>query len=210
MQARVGVPPEALGQLQTAHLRASRYGGHPSPAVMSEGGLPSVALGQLETAHLRASRYGGHPSPVFMSEGGLPSVALGQLETAHLRASRYGGHPSPAVMSEGGLPSVALRQIQKAHLRASRYGGHPSPAFMSEGWRRRPDLNRGWRFCRPLPYHLATAPIGDDVAGRPNTASYQPPTGRSRTCRVRGGARGNPPRQPWYDRGSGRAGITQW
>src|SRR5262245_48933073 len=29
----------------------------------------------------------------------------------------------------------------------------------SEGWRRRPDLNRGWRFCRPLPYHLATAPI---------------------------------------------------
>ena len=25
-------------------------------------------------------------------------------------------------------------------------------------WRRRPDLNRGWRFCRPLPYLLATAP----------------------------------------------------
>ena len=24
--------------------------------------------------------------------------------------------------------------------------------------RRRPDSNRGWRFCRPLPYHLATAP----------------------------------------------------
>jgi hypothetical protein len=21
-------------------------------------------------------------------------------------------------------------------------------------------LNRGWRFCRPLPYHLATAPVG--------------------------------------------------
>jgi hypothetical protein len=30
-----------------------------------------------------------------------------------------------------------------------------------EVWRRRPDLNRGWRFCRPLPYHLATAPIGN-------------------------------------------------
>src|SRR5262249_50190390 len=30
----------------------------------------------------------------------------------------------------------------------------------SEGmWRRRPDLNRGWRFCRPLPYLLATAPL---------------------------------------------------
>jgi hypothetical protein len=31
---------------------------------------------------------------------------------------------------------------------------------IEENWRRRPDLNRGWRFCRPLPYHLATAPIG--------------------------------------------------
>ena len=27
--------------------------------------------------------------------------------------------------------------------------------------RRRPDSNRGWRFCRPLPYHLATAPRCD-------------------------------------------------
>ena len=39
---------------------------------------------------------------------------------------------------------------------------------MSEGWRRRPDLNRGWRFCRPLPYHLATAPDGA-CAGKPET-----------------------------------------
>ena len=22
-------------------------------------------------------------------------------------------------------------------------------------------MNRGWRFCRPLPYHLATAPLGE-------------------------------------------------
>ena len=29
-------------------------------------------------------------------------------------------------------------------------------------WRRRPDLNRGSRFCRPLPYHLATAPVGTE------------------------------------------------
>ena len=28
------------------------------------------------------------------------------------------------------------------------------PAF----WRRRPDSNWGWRFCRPRPYHLATSP----------------------------------------------------
>src|SRR6266542_7081318 len=31
--------------------------------------------------------------------------------------------------------------------------------FLRKDWRRRPDLNRGWRFCRPLTYHLATAPL---------------------------------------------------
>jgi hypothetical protein len=35
-----------------------------------------------------------------------------------------------------------------------------SPEWTLRIWRRRPDLNRGWRFCRPLPYHLATAPAG--------------------------------------------------
>ena len=34
-------------------------------------------------------------------------------------------------------------------------------------WRRRPDLNRGWRFCRPLPYHLATAPIEPETQSGP-------------------------------------------
>ena len=42
-------------------------------------------------------------------------------------------------------------------------------AGVSGGWRRRPDLNRGWRFCRPLPYHLATAPLGRGW-GSPRTA----------------------------------------
>src|SRR2546425_6593186 len=36
-------------------------------------------------------------------------------------------------------------------------------------WRRRPDLNRGWRFCRPLPYHLATAP--DEICEGRNSGS---------------------------------------
>jgi len=31
--------------------------------------------------------------------------------------------------------------------------------------RRRPDSNRGWRFCRPLPYHLATAPGREKSGG---------------------------------------------
>ena len=42
----------------------------------------------------------------------------------------------------------------------------------SEGWRRRPDLNRGWRFCRPLPYHLATAPF-ESCAGNRRPKSLQ-------------------------------------
>src|SRR3989337_3556053 len=38
--------------------------------------------------------------------------------------------------------------------------------FVNKNWRRRPDLNRGWRFCRPLPYHLATAPVGSLIVRR--------------------------------------------
>src|SRR6185503_19474886 len=37
--------------------------------------------------------------------------------------------------------------------------------FELRNWRRRPDLNRGSRFCRPLPYHLATAPIRNVRSG---------------------------------------------
>src|SRR3954466_8034240 len=37
--------------------------------------------------------------------------------------------------------------------------------FPRKDWRRRPDLNRGWRFCRPLPYRLATAPRKKRMAG---------------------------------------------
>src|SRR5204862_1849561 len=35
--AEVGLPSEARSSAGQAHLRASRYGGHPSPAFMSEG-----------------------------------------------------------------------------------------------------------------------------------------------------------------------------
>ena len=39
--------------------------------------------------------------------------------------------------------------------------------FPKKKWRRRPDLNRGWRFCRPLPYRLATAPsLKDNELGK--------------------------------------------
>ena len=32
-------------------------------------------------------------------------------------------------------------------------------SFVYRNWRRRADSNRRWRFCRPLPYHLATSPF---------------------------------------------------
>ena len=44
----------------------------------------------------------------------------------------------------------------------------PAPRTVTharKSWRRRPDLNRGWRFCRPLPYHLATAPLEPGPTG---------------------------------------------
>ena len=44
--------------------------------------------------------------------------------------------------------------------RSGSFARHGMGVFARKDWRRRPDLNRGWRFCRPLPYHLATAPIG--------------------------------------------------
>src|SRR2546423_13728343 len=56
-------------------------------------------------------------------------------------------------------------------------------------WRRRPDLNRGWRFCRPLPYHLATAPLGERSRRLGKTASYQSVRGQARDGARAGGRR---------------------
>ena len=41
---------------------------------------------------------------------------------------------------------------------ARRYRGAGVRGRYSEIWRRRPESNWGWRFCRPLPCHLATSP----------------------------------------------------
>ena len=49
---------------------------------------------------------------------------------------------------------------QACHFRV--VGAKASTENWCRSWRRRPELNRGWRFCRPLPYRLATAPLGSD------------------------------------------------
>ena len=67
------------------------------------------------------------------------------------------------IVSDGDLRTAAERlrgllgTVQGQSETASPMTG-AKPSDLFEIWRRRPDLNRGWRFCRPLPYHLATAP----------------------------------------------------
>src|SRR6478736_1741401 len=46
-------------------------------------------------------------------------------------------------------------------------GGSAGAKPPDQNWRRRPELNRGWRFCRPLPYRLATAPREPGARNRP-------------------------------------------
>src|SRR6266446_2934014 len=71
------------------------------------------------------------------------------------------------------------------------------PKNIRKDWRRRPDLNRGWRFCRPLPYHLATAPIGPD--GGNGQASR--PARHARAEKIWSGKRDSNPRlRPWQGR----------
>ena len=50
---------------------------------------------------------------------------------------------------------IQPRLIEKMTLHAKKQG---SLMGILVFWRQRPDSNWGWRFCRPLPYHLATLP----------------------------------------------------
>src|SRR5216684_8834379 len=50
-------------------------------------------------------------------------------------------------------------RLSQAQLTVGPQGTRRSAAVTEESnWRRRPESNWGWRFCRPLPYHLATSP----------------------------------------------------
>ena len=53
------------------------------------------------------------------------------------------------------VPTDANRDVSRRSSAAAK----EDVSLFRTNWRRRPDLNRGWRFCRPLPYHLATAPF---------------------------------------------------
>src|SRR3977135_220054 len=61
----------------------------------------------------------------------------------------------PVVPWEGVSPAARVSGYAQ-HLRPS---GRTFPTHSRKvNWRRRPESNWGWRFCRPLPCHLATSP----------------------------------------------------
>src|SRR4029078_8103600 len=86
---------------------------------------------------------------------------------------------------ENGRERGARRERNAVSLSEGPEGSRrEAPTPSRQNWRRRPDLNRGWRCCRALPYHFATAPIGCRCCGTTNTASYQTPSGQSRIRRA--------------------------
>ena len=83
----------------------------------------------------------GRPTPAHTSEKDDP---LGLTEPHPARSKLTAPHVHHRVVGR----SVASRALDRL----------PRPWFSN--WRRRPESNWGWRFCRPLPYHLATSPPG--------------------------------------------------
>jgi hypothetical protein len=68
-------------------------------------------------------------------------------------------------------------------VRRASYGGQPSHASESEGWRRRPDLSRGWRFCRPSPVPLGRSVVST-IAPKMSAAQSDRPIASSRSSCV--------------------------
>ncbi len=97
--------------------------------------------------HVQRIRGGGsrdlHPSSNTVHRANEPSVNRGLRACWLLWPIFFEVHLGPQTE----MPISARCEQKQSEL-------------LKEIWRRRPDLNRGWRFCRPLPYHLATAPVG--------------------------------------------------
>ena len=89
---------------------------------------------------------------ILGGDGRRRSRPIDREEALHQPA--YGAEPS-----EGDLPQARRREPGRAggtHPRARPAAPERRPRVSC--WRRRPDSNRGSGFCRPMPYHLATAP----------------------------------------------------
>ena len=110
-----------------------------------------------------------HDLPPFASDSGRGAAAAPRPAASHATAVPKPDRPDRAARLRGRDPpepgSRACNQAGQRTPRPGRRRDSPEPERRpaegedgSGSWRRRPDLNRGWRFCRPLPYHLATAP----------------------------------------------------
>ena len=90
-----------------------------------------------------------------------------------------GAGVEPARLAAADFKSAASAVPPPGHNNRER--GAPDGTPRGRHWRRRPDSNRWWGFCRPLPYHLATAPEGRETAkgrdwsGRRDSNSRPPP-----------------------------------
>ena len=94
----------------------------------SASGIPCI-LNPFAGSSCNALRTWDHLGPI---QGAISACASGR---------------SLELLRNFGLPAVALQQVSDSPpppgLRRATFAW-----IMREGWRRRPDLNRGWRFCR--------------------------------------------------------------
>ncbi len=110
-----------------------------------------------------SNRHAGEQSEARLANGAR--FATRRASGGNRASERVGGpgaklerHASErserASRTERNMPTRRLLEARCASERVGVWGQSPR----IKEWRRRPDLNRRWRFCRPLPYHLATAP----------------------------------------------------
>ena len=75
----------------------------------------------------------------------------------------------PVLGQEGAIPGNP--EQQDAGIDGGRIALERSRRVSIFEGRRHPDSNRGWRFCRPLPYHLAMAPWVRNAPGLYDTGA---------------------------------------
>src|SRR3954469_23040110 len=99
---------------------------------------------------------------VTIERGGEKKPSERRREVVRWKASAWRNDRDRAARGGDKTMSAFAHRVSRASANNLRTACQPqltgTLASVSEGWRRRPDLNRGWRFCRPLPYLLATAP----------------------------------------------------
>ena len=101
--------------------------------------VPRVGARQAALRGPRGRRGGTAPRTWVHRSGLMPACA----------------HPwAPVVCALVGNLSAVLPIRKEMGAHRTRRSAH----VQERSWRRRAESNRRWRFCRPLPYHLATPP----------------------------------------------------